>query len=100
MNKRKARATARAAALAEVLRWHLEYMRYKGDLEDPPVVRDGVAFYQVGRNASHYFFAGVDSDGRKFICTVGDSCDENGELTVVEHVYEVDTFSGHYLGHY
>lgn len=101
MNKRKARATARARARAEILRWHEEYVHYWEGRKSRPMVCRGVEFYQVGQNASHDFFVGADADGRKFIRAVGEeACDENGDPIVVEHVYEVVTFDGHYLGHY
>lgn len=100
MNKRKVRATARAVALKEILEWHGEFMRHRKG-RDCTAVAQGMKFYQVGQNASHDFFVGVDADGRKFVRTVGEgSCDENGDPTVVEQVYAVEVFSGHYFGHY
>ncbi|MEK7481169.1 MAG: hypothetical protein AAB633_00260 [Patescibacteria group bacterium] len=107
MNTRETRATARAAAMKEIMAWHQEFMRHRGGRDGrPDVQEDGVEFYQVGRNASHNFFVGVDMEGRKFVRTVGGGgCDEDADGRLVwyedkESVYEVVGFDGHYLGHY
>ncbi len=100
MNKRKACATKRATALAEIRRWHGEFVRYRS-YGGPPVMRNGVRFYQVGRNASHEFFIGVDADGQRYVHAVGENgWDENDNPIIGERIYPVESFAGHYLGHY
>lgn len=43
-----------------VLVSHLEYMNYSFDkITEPEIInQDGIDFYEVGKNASHYFYIG------------------------------------------
>lgn len=81
--------------LARALRWHLDYNG--GEIH--PLNKDGINFYQVGRNASHQFFVGYN-DGKQFVLSVCCDWDEEQQDTVIEErVREVDSWDGCYLGH-
>lgn len=90
---RDAYAVAQAGSdplLTTVLRTNLWYTR--GACHEP-VVRDGVAFYVVGRNASHEFSLGV-RDGQRYVRSY---C--GMEELEEEHIRAVPTWAGCYLGH-
>lgn len=81
--------------LQEILEWHMEYSN--GPIN--PFEEDGITFYQVGRNSSHEFYAGI-KDGKKYRLTVGESGleDEDGEVLFESKISEVDEWD--YMGHY
>ena len=62
--------------------------------EPKPLVRDGATYYQVGRNATHSFFAGIDLDTGKLYRASDDT--ELGEDWLAG---EVQSWSGGYYGH-
>lgn len=101
MNKRKARAKARAVAQKEILRWHQNFLG-KGTRVSRPEVIGGVAFYQVGQNASHSFYAGVDADGQKFRRAFGEGewDDDGNVIGWTDRISPVESFASHYMGHY
>ncbi len=66
-----------------------------GRIEPYPV--EGIVFYQVGRNASHEFYAGA-KDGRRYTFTSGEDYDEDGNFRPDKRVYEVEKWG--YMGHY
>lgn len=86
--------------LKGIIRLHLEYTGGSVD----PVEKQGVTFYQVGRNASHEFYIGV-KDGKKYVYTIGEDytyfdADDpsNDKIGYKEDVYEVEKWG--YLGHF
>ena len=93
----------------EFLRWHMEFQGEARVTESPYMV-DGIPFYQVGRNTSHEFFAGM-RDGQLYRCAIGEEIavdeqgnellDEEGEPRIVyePHVTEARDLSG-YWGHF
>ncbi len=81
--------------LAEALRWHLAFTG--GAVQ--PLEKDGITFYQVGRNASHEFFVGF-KDGQRYVLSVCCDWDEDlQEAVLEENVRAVDTWDNCYLGH-
>jgi len=82
--------------LAEVLGWHLWFC--DGSMMEP-IVEEGISFYQMGRNASHSFYAGV-KDGKRFTMSCGDDdYDDDAEEWISSyHVVEVTDGWG-YMGH-
>lgn len=86
--------------LTAILRWHTEFN--SGHIDTCPTVKAGIAFYQVGRNASHEFYLGV-KDGKVYGCSVGEGCydNETGQYELDEsEPYEVDLNNPGYMGHY
>lgn len=82
--------------LAEILRWHLEYT---GGKIKNPIQKEGVDFYQVGRNASHSFYAGVKDNNAYKMSVCYDYDHETGKDLSEEHIREVTGDWG-YMGHY
>jgi hypothetical protein len=96
--------------LAEILEMHIEYNvgRFGRLLK-----KDGIDFYAVGHNASHYFYAGT-KDGKKYVFSMSPNlceCDENDQLILdekgnliiteaEEHIREVTGDDWGYIGHY
>ena len=74
--------------LQEILKMHLEFTN--GRVQ--PHEKNGIAFYMVGRNASHEFYAGV-LEGRKYVYSVGEGINEE----IDEEIREVQKWG--YLGH-
>jgi hypothetical protein len=75
----------------ELIAWHLEFTG--GPIS--PKVFSGIIFYLVGRNASHYFYIGL-SDGKKYVRSAAVDYGEEHD----EHIREVESWQGQYLGHY
>jgi len=73
--------------LARVLTWHLWFNTSLGN----PYRVEGVDFYEVGRNSSHQFYAGV-KDGQRYRMSSGydSTYDEKGEPILDSHGYEVE----------
>lgn len=83
-----------------VLMWHLEFNGGRITLE--PLEKDGIKFYQVGRNASHQFCLGVQ-DGKmyKYATDGGYWNEETGEYVPDDsEVYEVESNNVGYVGHF
>src|SRR3989339_405386 len=74
--------------LEEVLIGHMDFNN--GHISKPEV-QEGINFYQLGRNASHDFYAGT-KDGKKYVYTFGEiSWDEKTDRSEFGgHVSEVD----------
>jgi len=97
--------------LQKVMRIHLEYRRGHADSE--PMEKEGIKFYSVGHNASHFFYLGV-KDGKMYYCSIDGwygSCDyydalDAGELDEEDigndgsSVHEVDPDNLGYIGHF
>ena len=90
------------AILAEILGWHMEYNR--GRISEL-TIKEGVTLYQVGRNASHDFYAGV-KNGQRYHYSYAEGAPivdpETGEergYKMDESLREVEDFEGYY-GHY
>jgi len=70
-----------------------------------PTSKNGISFYQVGRNASHSFYMGMKlQDDGEIHCYSGAYGEEFDEKTREwDHVFthhEVDSWSGGYYGHF
>ena len=85
--------------LAEVLRMHLEYNG--GSVNPEPYEEEGIKFYSVGHNASHYFFLGV-KDGKMYKRVLGEEGwdKETDEPIFKSHIYEVNPNQIGYIGHF
>jgi hypothetical protein len=89
--------------------WHMEFRN--GDVAPTPLTRNGVNFYQVGRNASHSFFLGMKNGKcfhRSFTFWLEEDMygqlvlDEDGAPKEVEeeHIRQVHSWRGLYCGHF
>lgn len=80
--------------LKQVLDWHQDFT---DGLILEPVVKDGIAFYQVGRNSSHEFYAGTKG-GKRYVYSIGESADDSDGFD--ENIREVEDASWGYMGHH
>ena len=97
------------ALAEEFLRWHMAF-RGEARVDESPYVVDGIPFYQVGRNASHAFYAGM-LNGQLYRCALGEEVAEDAQgnelldedgfpvVTVEPSVTAVEDMSG-YWGHH
>lgn len=86
---------AKSDVMRDILRMHMEFTG--GEIE--PIEKDDIVFYQVGRNASHEFYAGY-KDGQKYVYTCGETWDsENDPHTpgTEEKITPVNEWG--YMGH-
>jgi hypothetical protein len=85
--------------LEEILKIHLEFT--SGNIE--PIAHGGILFFQVGRNASHEFYAGT-RDGKRYVLAGGEKSeyDENGDTISSEHQYSLREVGENwgYIGHF
>lgn len=72
--------------------------RFSEPNEPKPLVRDRVTYYQVGRNSTHSFYAGVDLDTGK-LYRASDDTEFGGEWHVSEKE-SLESFANDYMGHY
>jgi hypothetical protein len=72
--------------------------RFSEPNEPKPIVRDGVTYYQVGRNSSHSFYAGVDIATGK-LYRASDDTEFGGEWYSSEKE-SFESFRNDYMGHY
>ncbi len=85
--------TARSRALEE-------HIRFNDGALGEPIEEQGIVFWQVGRNASHSFYAG-ESNGVEYICSEYEDVNEDDEPLLVRRIREVNPESGWgYVGHY
>lgn len=63
---------------------------------------NGIHFFPVGHNASHWFYLGVDQDGIIWRRSFGESgMDDAGEMTYSEHISQVESMQAlGYFGHH
>ena len=81
--------------LANIIYWHLDFSNGKLSCH----THEGVTFYQVGRNSSHQFYAGVDDNGQIWKLITGESYDDEGEQeTTMVKVYKDKGYG--YMGHF
>ncbi|MEK7158924.1 MAG: hypothetical protein AAB575_00420 [Patescibacteria group bacterium] len=92
-------------AAEEMIACHLAYLALHHvleiyiDKELSPTMKGGIAFFQVGRNATHDFYMGM-KDGKRYGLYIGPGdCDENGRETTDVRITEVSDWKG-YWGHY
>lgn len=83
--------------LKDILDMHLSYNR--GRIQPDVDEESGVTFYQVGRNASHEFYAG-EKDGQKYIMSFGEDGwdDDKDEPIWKKNVHKTDEWG--YMGHH
>jgi hypothetical protein len=90
----------------EMIARHLVYLVFHTNREKylwlglSPIVKNGIVFFEVGHNASHYFYIGI-RDGKRFQMSVGpNGYDEKTDTEIIkEHVGEVNDWNG-YCGHF
>lgn len=83
-----------------ILSWHMEFN--SGVIDSEPLEKNGIKFYQVGRNASHSFYLGI-KDGKmyKYATDGGYWNEETDEYTPDDsEAYEVDPNNVGYMGHF
>jgi hypothetical protein len=104
-------------AKAFVLKMAKGFSRYSPDEPDTATLDNGtvIQFYRVGRNASHEFYVGFDTDGGLWSSSIGDDYevdsegnylrDDTGypifmENQLKRYARPYDPNSNTYLGHY
>lgn len=110
-----------APQLKLIYELHLSF-GHKENLDIHPIEKQGINFYAVGRNSSHYFYLGV-KEGQLYEMTQGEEDlatagiidqttinldeeevlrDQGGSIVAIfrEHIRPVDSLEGLYLGHY
>ena len=97
--------------LRRIMRIHLEYNG--GHVNARPMIKDGITFYSVGHNASHYFYLGV-KDGQMYRCSIdgwygsidyeraleAGELDEEGVNSDGSTITEIDPDDFGYIGHF
>ena len=74
----------------EEARWVFYAAIEYADGEPKCIVKDGIGYYQIGRNASHDFYIGFDSEGQMW-----KAADDYESWSA----YKIDSLEGHYFGH-
>lgn len=81
-----------------VVNAHLRYER-SFNPDSSPMIKEGIAFYLVGHNASHEFYMGVKDD-RLYAYSYGESgWDEEDNPEYEGHLRDITTDEWAYLGH-
>lgn len=80
--------------LEDILLWHMDFTNGRVEV---PSDEKGIKFYQVGRNASHAFYAGT-KDGKKYSLAIGEAPGEGPDGDDEKTFGEVKDWD--YMGHY
>lgn len=79
-----------------ILEWHMAFE--DGPISEP-IIKDGITFYKVGRNASHDFYAGT-KDGKKYAYSVYKEWVGESDTPILhENIREIEDWGREYMGH-